>query len=631
MKLAFAVLSNINDSELYGTLDVKVDLELSEISILELQETPPNFEALQELVEPEVLCSCLSPIDIALDLEEACLVAARISTEHADMYEHLAKQCQTFAKDFLACCQVPSDAELLLSMKNADNTFGRALMYNEKEFLTQPWIQVVCEKQWLGELDRLQTSCWCFIGAVVKVLLAPLLVPFWLMYGLVVGNLQQLNELIQLIGSPCLCFFSFVTSHIIFFVILMLICTDKTSQNLTCVEKLAYCWLLGKLFSDCIKYYKVIRLNSFKVSVLRVVFDCFYLLFFAVLFGIRIYTSTAETSLTLLLFAADILYAVATILHILQIVYVMQVTKFLGPILVSMRHFFWELLRFLAILMIMNISFSIAITKIFTAYDLYSNDNKTSTPTLSSSFSHYISISTTLFWASFSLVDLKDFEEYSAHIMALLLIACYIVLSSGLLIMILFAMINYQYTKAKKRFETEWKFLSVKLTHEFSLLHPSIIPFNLISLPISLTAQALVRMFGDSNKVTLFGGKNQVVEPHLVYYIQSKVILNPDCEEERQGLIQSLATSYLTRKSWPGIAISKSHKGPGAKEEEDAQSMTSSPTGLLDPALALERMSCNLEKQEHSIAELRRANQELTLKLDMLLKRLRVNSHSTDC
>ena len=509
MKLAFAVLSNINDSELYRTLNVKVDLELSEISILELQETPPNFEALQELVEPEVLCSCLSPIDVALDLEEASLVAARISTEHADMYQQLAKQCQTFAKDFLACCQVPSDAELLLSMKNADNTFGRALMYNEKEFLTQPWIQVVCDKQWLGELDGL-TSWWYCISAVFKVLLAPVLVPFWSLYGLIVGNLQQLNNLIQLIGSPCLCFFSFVTSHIIFFVILMFICSDKTRQHLTCAEKIAYCWLLGKLLSDCIKYYKVIRLNSFKVSVLRGVFDCVYILFFAVLFGIRMYTTTSLSSnVSLLVFAADMLYAVGTILHILQIVYVLQVTKFLGPILVSTRHFFWELLRYLAILMIMNISFSIAITKIFNAYDLYSNET-TPTPSLAVSFSHYITISTTLFWAGFSLVDLKDFSDYSAHIMGVLLIACYIILSSGLLVMILFAMINYQYTKAKKRFETEWKFLSVKLTHEFSLLHPSIIPFNLISLPISLIAQALVRVFGDSNKLTLFGGKDQV-------------------------------------------------------------------------------------------------------------------------
>lgn len=47
-------------------------------SILELQETPPNFEALRELIEPEVLCASSSPIDIALDLEQACLVAALI-------------------------------------------------------------------------------------------------------------------------------------------------------------------------------------------------------------------------------------------------------------------------------------------------------------------------------------------------------------------------------------------------------------------------------------------------------------------------------------------------------------------------------------------------------------------------
>lgn len=512
MKLAFAVLSNINDNELYRTLNVKVDLELSEISILELQETPPNFEALQELVEAEVLCACNSPIDMALDLEEACLVAARISTEHAEMYEQLAKQCQAFAKDFLACCQVPSDAELLLSMKNADNTFGRALMYNEKEFLTQPWIQVVCEKQWLGELDGLQTSFWTCFAAVIKVLLAPLLVPSWLIYGLIVGNLQHLNKLIQLIGSPCLCFFSFVTSHIIFFVVLMFICTDKTQQHLTIAEKIAYLWMLGKLLSDCIKYYKVLRLTSFKVSVLRGVFDCFYILFFAILFGIRMYTSKINQGhVSLLVFVADVLYAVGSILHILQLVYVLQITRFLGPILVSMRHFIWELLRFLVILIIMNISFSIAITKIFNAYGLFTTNGDAATPNLTNSFIHFLKISTTLFWASFGLVDLNYFDDYRSHMMACLLIAIYVILSCGLLMMLLFAMINYQFTKAKKRFETEWKFLSVKLTHEFSLLHPSIIPFNLISLPISLVTQALVRVFGDdSSKLSLFGGKDQV-------------------------------------------------------------------------------------------------------------------------
>ena len=46
MKMSFAVLSHINELDLYRALNIRVDLELSEISMLELQETPPNFEAL---------------------------------------------------------------------------------------------------------------------------------------------------------------------------------------------------------------------------------------------------------------------------------------------------------------------------------------------------------------------------------------------------------------------------------------------------------------------------------------------------------------------------------------------------------------------------------------------------------
>eukprot|EP00116_Pleurobrachia_bachei_P001939 sb/3462201/ len=663
VKLAFAVLSNLYDTELCRTLDVRVDLELSEISILELQETPPNLEALSELVDPEVLCASNSPIDMALDLEEACLVAARVCQEHATAFIQLSKQCQTFAKDFLGCCQVASDVEVLMCMKNADNTFARALKYNEKEFLTQPWIHVVCNKQWMGELGS-HCSFIKFIVACLKVLLTPILIPFYFIYGVTVGNLSKLNKFIQLLGTPALCFFSFVLSHILFFVILLRICIENTRQEPSSMEKLSWVWLLGKLLADSLKYYKVLRLTSFKVSVFRVVFDIIYLGFFFSLFVLRVYTGSLQTSSTTLtlIFTGDLMYAVGALLHILQFMYILQVTRFLGPLLVSMRYilsplvkvtisplspsycnnlscsplakvtisplryFLWELVRFLAILLILNLSFSIAITKIFSAYTTYEKHVKMS---FEEGFHHFTKIATTLFWATFALVDLNAFTDYKSHILASLVIGVYILLSCGLLLMLLVAMINHQYSKAKRRFEMEWRFLSAKLTHEFSLQHPTIIPFNLISLPVSLLAQALVRAFGDNSKLVLFSGKDQVVEPHLVYYIQSKVTLNPDCEEERQNLIQSLVTSYLTQKSWPGINISRRPRV--CREDEDpegadAQSMTSSPTGVVDPTLVVERMSCHLEKQDHAISELRRTNAEIALKLDILLKRVRADS-----
>ena len=116
---------------------------------------------------------------------------------------------------------MPNDTELLPPTWTADNTFGRALMYNEKEFYTQSWIQVVCEKQGLGEIDVLPTSCWCFLLAIAKVLLAPLMhmIPLMLTYGIVAGNLQHINELIILIGPPCFCFISSANPHIILFTI----------------------------------------------------------------------------------------------------------------------------------------------------------------------------------------------------------------------------------------------------------------------------------------------------------------------------------------------------------------------------------------------------------------------------
>ena len=510
MKLAFAILCNLNHPRLYDTLNVKVNLELSEISILEMQETPPNFEALRELLEPEVLCSCDSPIDMALDLEQACLVCASISAEHESTYRQLAKQCQTFAIDFLACCQVASDVELLLSIKNAENTFGLALSYNQKEFLTQPWIQIICAKQWKGEIEDCKNMFY-IIGAVIKSFLAPILVPLYILHAMVINNFHHLYKLIQLISSPCLCFLAYVVSNIIFFILLMLMCVQKTPTYPSTAERFAYVWLLGKAFSDFLKYYKVMRLKSFKVSSIRATFDISYILFFGCLFCVRVYTKHASDNChENLIFAADVFFAIGTMFHSLHLVYVLQVTKFLGPLLVAMKFFLWELLKFTCLLTISILTFSISITKIFYSYDVFSNKDKQAK--LSDKFRDFISVSTNLFWSTFGLLNLEDpnLISYRTNVIVDVLLALYILFTSGMLVILLFAMINYQYTKTKKMFQVEWKYLYAKLTHEFSLTHPSIIPLNLVSLPLCILVQTMVRTFGDQSKQGLFGGKDKV-------------------------------------------------------------------------------------------------------------------------
>lgn len=210
----------------------------------------------------------------------------------------------------------------------------------------------------------------------------------------------------------------------------------------------------GKLVCDCSKYYKALRLTSFKVSLLRCIFDGTYITFFLCLVILRLYTfKHSENESHILLFTADVMYAIGTIIHVLQLCYVLQVTKFLGPILVSMRYFIWELLRFICVLGIMIVTFGIAITKIYEAnkaYNVRVSDFTNSDQTMGM-FNNFTSICTVLFWAAFGLVDLKDFKNYRTTIISDFLVAIYITLSTGLLMLLLFAMLNYQYTKAKRR------------------------------------------------------------------------------------------------------------------------------------------------------------------------------------
>lgn len=73
----------------------------------------------------------------------------------------------------------------------------------------------------------------------------------------------------------------------------------------------------------------------------------------------------------------------------------------------------------------------------------------------------------TLFWASFGLIDLENFEltgiQSYTRFWGLLMFGCYCVINVVVLLNLLIAMMNHSYQSISDQSDTEWKFARTKL------------------------------------------------------------------------------------------------------------------------------------------------------------------------
>lgn len=100
-------------------------------------------------------------------------------------------------------------------------------------------------------------------------------------------------------------------------------------------------------------------------------------------------------------------------------------------------------------------------------------------------FANVFESSQTLFWATFGLVDLENFDltgiQQYTRFWALLMFGCYCFINVIVVLNLLIAMMNHSYVKISKKSDTEWKFARTRLWMSYFDTGSTVpAPFNIV-------------------------------------------------------------------------------------------------------------------------------------------------------
>ncbi|GIX68443.1 transient receptor potential-gamma protein [Caerostris darwini] len=199
---------------------------------------------------------------------------------------------------------------------------------------------------------------------------------------------------------------------------------------------------------------------------------------------------------------AEGLFATANIFSSLKLVYIFSVNPHLGPLQICLGRMVIDIVKFFFVYTLVLFAFACGMNQLLWYYaDMerqvcFSGKNGQDTKPDHSAcltwrrFSNLFESSQTLFWASFGLIDLDNFEltgiQSYTRFWGLLMFGSYCVINVVVLLNLLIAMMNHSYQIISEHADVEWKFARTKLWLSYfedgATVPP---PFNIIPTPKS--------------------------------------------------------------------------------------------------------------------------------------------------
>lgn len=211
------------------------------------------------------------------------------------------------------------------------------------------------------------------------------------------------------------------------------------------------------------------------------------------------------------------MFAAASICSFLKLVHIFSVHPHLGPLQISLGRMVYDILKFFFIYTWILFAFACGLYHLLSQYATADSERCSRGPMFGISpfdidhscevwrrFSNLFETVQTLFWASFGLIDLVNFEltgiKEFTRFWSLLMFGMYSIINVVVLLNLLIAMMSDSYQTISACRDTEWKFARSKLwisyfrSHESSDndCHPSP-PFNLL-IPTRWLARGLFHL-----------------------------------------------------------------------------------------------------------------------------------------
>ncbi|XP_032796648.2 transient-receptor-potential-like protein [Daphnia magna] len=517
-----------------------------------LRHSMSRINAYRALSSPSLIAlSSNDPILSAFELSCELKRLAYLETEFRQEYMDLRRQCQQFACDLLSHTRSSSELAFLLNHDPSNNArrspstddyqemklarLELAIEQKQKKFVAHPNIQQLLAAIWYEGLPGFRRKS--AIDKVAEITLVALLFPLYC--GLYM--IAPLSSYAQLMQKPFMKFLIHASSYLFFLFLLILVSqrfdvlvielfgTESMRKTLedqlrrqrgnlpTFLECFVAVYVLGYVYEEIYEMWKtgVGRYIRNLWNVIDVCRDLSYLL----AMGLRVvayvqqqqeiqanpaaaYIPREEWDAFDPQLVAEGVFAMANIFSALKLVHLFSINPYLGPLQISLGRMVIDIVKFFFIYTLVLFAFACGLNQLLWYFsDLEKKKCYTlpgGLPDWSKNadacakwrrFANLFESSQSLFWASFGLMDLGNFElagvKSYTRFWGMLIFGAYSVINVVVLLNLLIAMMSNSYSLITEHSDTEWKFARSKLWMSYfdATGHTLPPPFNLLPTP----------------------------------------------------------------------------------------------------------------------------------------------------
>lgn len=511
-----------------------------------LRHSRSRIDSYRALASPSLIAlSSKDPILTAFELSGELRRLAYLEHEFKSEYLELRRKCQDFATALLDHTRTSYELEVLLNYDPTGPAFEHgdrmhltrlkmAIRFKQKKFCAHPNVQQLLASIWYEGLPGFRRKN--IILQSMQILKIGLLFPVYSVAYIVAPH----SNFGRTLRKPFIKFICHSASYVTFLFLLMLASqrietvvvewfgTDEMKQKVrsdittkrgaspSIVEWIILAWVIGLIWSEMKQLWDLglIEYVGDMWNIIDFITNSLYVATVAlrVIAYLQVQKEIAQNTGTAYLprekwdawdpiLIAEGLFATANIFSSLKLVYIFSVNPHLGPLQISLGRMVIDIVKFFFVYTLVLFAFACGMNQLLWYYadserQLCHKLNRDGAPVKSDHsvcftwrrFANLFESSQTLFWASFGLIDLDNFElsgiQSYTRFWGLLMFGSYCVINVVVLLNLLIAMMNHSYQMISEHADVEWKFARCKLWmsnfEDGGTVPP---PFNVIPTP----------------------------------------------------------------------------------------------------------------------------------------------------
>ncbi|KAH9424601.1 Short transient receptor putative channel 1 [Dermatophagoides pteronyssinus] len=514
-----------------------------------LQHSRSRINAFKALSSPSLIAlNSKDPILTAFDLSWQLRRLSFLEPEFKQEYLQLRKQCQLFATALLDHTRTSEELEILLDydpdrdpLEDHErlqlSRLKLAIQIKQKMFCAHASVQQLLASIWYEGLPGFRRKN--IVIQITQLIGIGILFPF-LSIAYILAPYSTAGKFIK---KPFIKFICHSASYVTFLILLMLASqriesnifginpieniniTTKRGSLPSYIELCILAWVFGLIWSE-IKQLWDLGISEY-LSDMWNILDFINNSIYVATIALRIiaYYQTQKEIIEGLpsfqyqrenwddfdpILLSEGLFATANIFSSLKLVYIFSVNPYLGPLQISLGRMVIDILKFFSIYLLVLFSFACGMNQLLWYYadmekqSCFIQQDKTNALNESQlmineilhpnaclawrRFANLFESTQTLFWATFGLIDLDNFEltgiKSYTRFWGLLMFGVYSIINVAVLLNLLIAMMNHSYQLISEQADTEWKFARSKLWISYfgdgATVPP---PFNIIPTP----------------------------------------------------------------------------------------------------------------------------------------------------